>query len=174
MLSEIHLRFYEELNDYLPPDRRKREFSFQINERTTVRQMLRALGIPVAEVELVLVNGSSAGLFRKLKEGDRVSIYPVFESLDVRSLLRFRRRPLRRTRFVAQSSLSGLSFYLRFLGFDVLIEDPVRVAAAERKRRILLTSDPALIESGFSRICVVRKTGVREQLKEVLARLDLE
>jgi uncharacterized protein len=88
--------------------------------------------------------------------------------------LRFRSAPLRRTRFITQSSLSGLAFQLRKLGLDVLIEDPVGVAEAEKESRILLTRDPALTGSGFSRICVVRRTEVREQLKEVLARLGLE
>jgi uncharacterized protein len=173
MAGEMHLRFYEELNDYLPPDKRNREFAYPLNGKASIRQVLETLGVPVQEVELVLVNGLSDSLSRVLRAGDRVSVYPVFESLDVTSLLRIRKDPLRQTRFITDSGLSRLAFYLRFLGFDVLIEDPVSLAVAEEERRILLTTDPASLSSGLSRVYVVRKTEPREQLKEVLSRLDL-
>ena len=173
MADEILLRFYEELNNYLPPDKRKREFAFPLTGQTSVGQMLQVLGVPASEVELVLVNGSSAGLSRFLSTGDHVSIYPVFESLNVSSLLRLREGPLRNIRFVTDPDLSRLAFYLRILGFDVLIEDPVNPAAAEEERRILLTTDPAALKSGLSRVCVVRAMEPREQLDEILSRLDL-
>jgi uncharacterized protein len=174
MAAEIYLRFYEELNDHLAPDQRKREFAYPLNRGTSIRQLLQDLNVPSSEVELVLINGSSVGLSHFLKAGDRVSIYPVFESLDVKSVLKIRREPLRRTKFTAVGSLYGLASCLRSLGFDVLIESTVCVEHAEAGNSILLTTDPAMLYSGFSRIYVIQKTDPSEQLKEVLARFDLD
>jgi hypothetical protein len=49
----------------------------------TVRHMMEALGVPHTEVELILINGESAGFDRLLREGDRVAVYPTFEAFDV-------------------------------------------------------------------------------------------
>jgi hypothetical protein len=54
-------RFYEELNDFLAPERRGREFSSTCARRATTKHMIEALGVPHTEVELVLVNGESVG-----------------------------------------------------------------------------------------------------------------
>ncbi len=177
MPDEIYLRFYEELNDYLPPERRKRDFAWRLEKRTSVRDMLEAAGVPLSEVEFVLVNGSSADISIWLSAGDRVSVYPVFESFNVTPLLRFRPEPLRRTRFIIDSGLQRLAYYLRLLGFDAPVDSvsPEHAAhLAEEGRRILLTTDPALATApGLSRVYLVRGKQPREQLKEVLARLDL-
>ena len=63
-------RFYEELNDFLPPERRQREFDCHCAETATVKHMIEALGVPHTEVELVLVNGESVPFGRRLLESD--------------------------------------------------------------------------------------------------------
>src|SRR5882724_8575676 len=88
-------RFYEELNDFLAPARRRREFSAPCARAATTKHMIEALGVPHTEVELVLVNGESVGFDRLLADGDRVAVFPVFEVFDVTPLLRLRERPLR-------------------------------------------------------------------------------
>lgn len=110
-------RFYEELNDFLPPERRKRAFDCRCAEAAIVKHMIEALGVPHTEVELVLVNGESSGFDRLLQEDDRGAVYPRFEALDVTPLLRLRQRPLRLTRFVADAHLGGLARLLRMAGF---------------------------------------------------------
>jgi hypothetical protein len=57
-------------------------------------------GVPHTEVDLILVNGRSVGFDHRLEDGDRVSVYPVFEALDVTPVVRLRPRPLREPRFV--------------------------------------------------------------------------
>ena len=174
MSEEIYLRFYEELNDYLTPERKKREFAYQFDGVIDLRQMLQALAVPASEVELILVNGSSADLSYFLFPGDHVSVYPVFESFDVKSLLRIRREPLRRIRFITEPDLSPLVSYLGSLGFDAVVENPVRIAETlGEERRILLTADPAFLNRGLTRVYVVRKRDPKEQLEEVLSRFDL-
>jgi uncharacterized protein len=177
MSDQIHVRLYEELNDYLPVSRRKRRFNYTSNGITTVNELLRALGVPCAEVEIVLVNGDSVEFSHILHAGDFVGIYPVFESLDVSSLVRVRSKTLRRTRFLIESDLAGLGLHLRELGFDVLDSDmwPLeqRIRICEHERRIFLTKDPDLLNAGFSRIYVVCADTSKHQLLEVLARLDI-
>jgi uncharacterized protein with PIN domain len=67
--------------------------------------------------------------------------------------------------------LPRLAFYLRLLGFDAFLGNPVR--SGEGDRRILLTRNAALSHSGLSRIFVIRRETPRMQLKEVLRRFDL-
>src|SRR3954465_2509688 len=92
-------RFYEELNDFLPPARRGHEFASPCARAATTKHMIEALGVPHTEVELVLLNGESVGFDVRLQEGDRVAVYPKFEALDVTPLLRVREHPLRSLRF---------------------------------------------------------------------------
>lgn len=54
-----HFRFYEELNDFLPPGRRKRTFAHDCGRGATVKHAVEALGVPHTEVEVILVNGES-------------------------------------------------------------------------------------------------------------------
>ena len=55
-------RFYGELNDFLPRERRGREIATPCARMATTKHMIEALGVPHTEVELVLVNGEAAGL----------------------------------------------------------------------------------------------------------------
>ncbi len=82
-MIEISLRVYAELNDYLPEELRKKEFKLSLQENSTVNDILLKLGIPKQEVHLVLINSENSLLDRILKHGDRVSIYPIFETIDI-------------------------------------------------------------------------------------------
>ncbi len=49
-------RFYEELNDFLPLQRRKRDIAFVCAPGVTVKHVIEALGVPHTEVEVILAN----------------------------------------------------------------------------------------------------------------------
>ena len=171
-------RFYEELNDFLAPLRRRREFTVPCARAATTKHMIEALGVPHTEVELILVNGVSAGFDRLLQDGDRVAVYPRFEAMDVSPLLRVREHPLRETRFVADAHLGGLAHMLRMLGFDTLYDnhfhDDAIVAICEREGRIVLTRDRELLKRrSVTHGCYVHALKSAAQLREVVARLDL-
>jgi uncharacterized protein with PIN domain len=177
-MALANFRFYGELNDFLPPGKRRGAFDCVCARGATVKHAIEALGVPHTEVELILVNGESVDFSRVVHEGDRVSVYPVCESLDVTPVLRVRAEPLRRTRFIADAHLGALSKYLRMLGFDTLYdngytdEQIARVAADEQ--RIVLTRDRALLmRKLISRACYVRAVRPRQQLQEIVSRLDL-
>jgi hypothetical protein len=178
MKPEIHLRLYEELNDFLPPDKRKHRFNYRLKKGSDVASLLAELGVPCGHVELVLVNGDSTDFSHLLKSGDFVGIYPVFESFDVSSLIRVRKKPLRPIRFLVGPRLVRLARYLRSLGFDTLdgsewsLDKIIRTT--HKERRILLTRDPALMtHPKLTRRYLVQETAPRRQLIEVLRRFDL-
>jgi len=171
-------RFYEELNDFLAPDRRGREFSYSCARRATTKHMIEALGVPHTEVELVLVNGESVGFDRLVSDGDRVAVYPKFEALDIAPVLRVRAQPLRVTRFVADAHLGGLARLLRMSGFDTLYDNHFRDDEIERivsaAGRIVLTRDRDLLKRrAITHGCYVHALRSNEQLREIFDRLDL-
>jgi uncharacterized protein with PIN domain len=177
-MATATFRFYEELNEFLAPERRGREFACRCARAATTKHMIEALGIPHTEVELVLVNGESVGFERVLAEGDRVAVYPKFESLDITPLLRVRDRPLRVTRFVADAHLGGLAHLLRMTGFDTLYDNQFCDEEVERlalaQERVVLTRDRELLKRrGISHGCYVHALHSEQQLREVFDRLDL-
>jgi uncharacterized protein with PIN domain len=171
-------RFYEELNDFLPPARRKREFTCQCARDATTKHMIEALGVPHTEVEFILLNGESVGFNRILRQDDRVAVYPKFEALDITPLLRVREHPLRVMRFVADVHLGGLARLLRMAGFDALYEphyqDEEIAAISVRDTRVVLTRDRALLmRKEITHGCYVHALKPSEQLREIVDRLDL-
>ena len=171
-------RFYEELNDFLPPSRRKKEFSCLCAQAATTKHMIEALGIPHTEVEFVLVNGESVGFDRMLEEGDRVSVYPRFVSVDVPPLIRVREYPLGNPRFIADAHLGGLAKMLRMMGFDTLYDnnfhDDEIVALAGKEGRIVLSRDRELMKRrNVTQGCYLHAQKAAQQLREIVERLDL-
>ena len=171
-------RFYEELNDFLAPERRKRSFEHVCARRATVKQAIEALGVPHTEVEIVLVNGESTGFSRLVREGDRIAVYPQFEALDISGLIRVREKPLRRTRFIADAHLGLLAKYLRILGFDTIYardDTDSRIAEiAAAQRRVVLTRDrDLLMHRRITHGVYIRHARPKRQLEQVIDRLDL-
>ncbi|HLX00871.1 MAG TPA: Mut7-C RNAse domain-containing protein [Trinickia sp.] len=171
-------RFYEELNDFIARPLRRRSFSCACAPAATAKHMIEALGVPHTEVELILVNGESVGFERILQDGDRVAVYPKFEALDIRPLLRVRAEPLRTIRFVADAHLGGLAQLLRLAGFDTLYDNHYADAAIEAlaatEQRIVLTRDRELLKRRtITHGCYVRALKPEAQLREIFGRLDL-
>lgn len=171
-------RFYAELNDFLSSVRRQKDTTVACAENATVKQAVEALGVPHTEIEVILVNGESVDFSRRVEEGDRVAVYPVFEAVDVRPILRLRAEPLRIVRFLADAHLGRLARYLRMLGFDSLYENALRdrdlIRISTGEGRVLLTRDRELLmHRGLTHGIYVRGTRPREQLAYVVDRLDL-
>ena len=173
------LRFYEELNDFLPPELRKRDFDIEIDRSRSVKDAIESVGVPHPEVDLILVDGVSVDFTHLLRGGERVSVYPMFERLDITPLLRLRPRPLRDPRFVADVHLNKLARHLRMAGFDTLCEpdwdDDRIVAESIAQRRTILTRDKRMLQrSEVERGYFVRSIYADRQLAEVLHALQLE
>jgi hypothetical protein len=171
-------RFYDELNDFLAPERRRRSFDCPCARAATTKHMIEALGVPHTEVELVLVNGESVDFDRLLADGDRVAVYPKWEALDITPVLRVRQRPLRVTHFIADAHLGGLARLLRICGFDTLYDvhfDDGHIAAVScQEGRIVLTRDRDLLKrKEITHGCYVHARKTEQQLREIADRLDL-
>jgi uncharacterized protein len=171
-------RFYAELNDHLPPGVQYRPVEKRLLLPASVKDMIESFGVPHTEVDLVLVNGESSDLSRLVRNGDRVAVYPVFDSLDITPVLRLRPQPLRDPRFVLDVHLGRLASYLRMLGFDTVYSncasDPELVAISVQQGRILLTRDRGLLKhSAVTRGYWPRETDSRRQVEEVVKRFDL-
>jgi len=171
-------RFYEELNDFLPRHQRKHDILFSFTEHPAVKDPIEALGVPHTEVDLIIVNGQSVGFDYRLQQGDRVAVYPVFESLDISPIVRLRPQPLRNTAFVLDAHLGTLARLLRLLGFDALYrndfgdQEIIRLALASQ--RIILTRDRRLLQAKVvTHGYWLRSINPEEQARAVLRRFDL-
>ncbi len=177
-MNRVLFRFYAELNDFLEDGRRYRSFVREFLTPVPVKDAIEGLGVPHTEVDLVLVNGESVDFSHPVADGDRVSVYPMFESIDITPVLRVRPEPLREPRFVLDIHLGRLAAYLRMAGFDSLYrndwQDAELAAVSSGERRILLTMDRGLLKrSEITHGYLVRETDPHRQLEEVFRRFDL-
>ena len=177
-MSITRFRFYEELNDFLPAENRKITFPYHFNGRPSVKDSIEALGVPHVEVDLILVNGQSVDFARHLLDGDRVSVYPVFESFDVTDVTHLRPQPLRRPQYILDVHFGGLARYLRMLGFDTTYntnwDDNEIIEMSVQEKRIILTHDIELLKDGrVAHGYWVRSSGTHNQVREVFKRFDL-
>lgn len=172
-------RFYAELHDLLPPDRRARSFEHAFDGTPTVKDRIESLGVPHTEVDLVLVDGRSVGFDHRLRGGERVAVYPVFEALDIQPAVRLRPTALRDPRFILDVHLGRLAADLRGLGFDTRYgndwSDECIVETALAEHRIILTRDVGLLKDGrVTHGRFVHATEPLAQLREVVSRFQLE
>lgn len=174
----ILIRFYEELNDFLPIEKRKKEFIHPLFGNPSIKDLIESLGVPHPEIDLILVNGQSVDFTYRVQNGDRISVYPAFELLNITPLLRLRPAPLRHSAFLLDINLGKLARKLRLLGFDSLYrndyDDPTIIRLAREQNRIILTRDIGLLKnSAVQRGYWVRSTQSNEQITEVVNKFDL-
>ena len=177
-MSAAQFRFYAELNDFLPDDNRGRELTRFFSVSGSVKDFVESFGVPHTEVDLVLANGKPVDFSYPVRDGDRVSVYPVFESLDISSVSRVRPVPLRALRFLLDVHVGRLAAYLRMAGFDALYgnqaSDAELASIVAREGRVLLTRDRFLLmRTAVDRGYWVRSTEPKQQLLEVVKRFDL-
>jgi uncharacterized protein len=178
-MKKIYIRFYEELNDFLPEEKRKKRFEHHYIDRTSVKDLIESLGVPHTEVDLILANGKSVGFKYLINDGDDISVYPVFESLDISDVQHLRAKPLRNPKFICDVHLGKLAKYLRMLGFDVLYENDysdeeiVRISLSEG--RAILTRDTGILKrNDVTHGYYLRNSNVQGQTEEVVKRFDLQ
>jgi hypothetical protein len=178
-MIKASFRFYAELNDLLPMDKRAVTFELEFPPGQTVKHMIESSGVPHTEVDLILANGEPVNFFFQLQQGDRVSVYPIFETLDITSLVKLRPEPLRVCAFVLDCHLGRLAAYLRLLGLDVLYRndysDEELAEISEKAKRICITRDRGLLKrKQISHGCLIHSLDPREQALEVVRRFQLE
>lgn len=175
---EVEIRFYAELNDFLPAENRQRAFRCGFFGSPSVKDTIEAIGVPHTEVDVILVNGMSVDFSELLNGGERVAVYPMFERFDISPLTRLRPAPLRISRFVLDVHLGALARHVRLLGFDAIWErdlaDDAIIDIAQDQKRIILTRDKGILKTGrVTHGYWVRATDPMEQLEEIIRALDL-
>ncbi|HZD54434.1 MAG TPA: Mut7-C RNAse domain-containing protein [Woeseiaceae bacterium] len=177
--NAAEFRFYAELNDFLPAEERQVAFHHSFEGTPSVKDTIEAIGIPHTEIDVILVNDRSVDFTYRLRGGERVSVYPVFERFDIADVTRLRPAPLRITSFVADVHLGTLARYLRLLGFDTTWErdlsDENIVERSAREERIILTRDRAILRHGrVTHGYWLRAIDPLRQLDEVVRALHLQ
>ena len=162
----------------MPEKHRFRDIRQIFQGSQTVKHLIESLGIPHTEIDLILVNGTSVDFSYIPKEGDLISVYPVFESFDISTLNRLRPTPLRDLRFVLDGHLGRLAAYLRMLGFDSLYRndysDEELAQISDTENRVLLTRDRGLLKrSQVTHGYLITTRDPRQQLLAVIHRFDL-
>ncbi len=179
MNKKVTLRFYEELNDFLSKEKRKNRFTQSYIYRVSIKDLIESLGVPHAEVDLILINGISVGFDYIINDDDDISVYPVFESLDISDVQHLRPKPLRKPKFICDVHLGKLSRYLRIMGFNVFyknnLEDDEIVKISLAEKRAILTRDLGILKRNeVTHGYYLRSTNVEEQVKEVINRFNLQ
>lgn len=177
-MAKVILRFYEELNCYLPEHLRKRDFEFEFKEEATIQAIIESLGVPSEEVDLILAEGQSIGFDYVAHTGERISVYPVFESINIAEVTCLPYRPLRSTKFVLDSDLEDLAAHMKQVGYDVRFDLSNSwgeiMAISQKERRIILTSHPALLKSKEVTHAILLPSAAPEiQLRGILDRLEI-
>jgi uncharacterized protein with PIN domain len=177
-MGHAYFRFYSELNDFMSVSNKQIPIRVELAGHETVKHLVEMLGVPHTEIDLLLVNGKSVDFDYQIRVGEFVSVYPMFESLDIRSISKVRQKPLRIPRFVVDIHLGKLAGYLRLLGFDTLyrndFEDDELADISSAEVRILLTRDRGLLKRKVViRGYIVREDDPKEQIREIVRRFDL-
>jgi uncharacterized protein with PIN domain len=179
MMSQVYFRFYAQLNFFLPQQRRQITFTHQVEEHSSIKDAIEALGVPHTEIQLILVNSEPVTFTYRVQPEDRISVYPPFRSIDILPLMdHLLGVSSAEIRFVLDVHLGRLAAYLRMLGFDTLYrndyadEQLAQISSAED--RIVLTRDLGvlkrkLVKQGY----YVRETNPERQLAEVLRHFNL-
>ena len=174
----VRVRFYEELGFFLKDEHKKRIVETEASEGQTVKDLVESFGVPHVEVDLILVNGDPVDFSYQVREGDFISVYPVFERLDISGVTGLRPAPLRETKFLADVHLGTLARRLRFLGFYTeysrSADDDYLAERCAENGLILLSRDRQLLMRRIvARGIYIRATDPFEQVREVVRRLDL-
>jgi uncharacterized protein with PIN domain len=171
----IRLTFHGDLSFFLKAKTPKTER--HLSERTSIKDVIEACGVPHTEVDLILVNGSPVDFGAILTQDVEVDVYPPNE---MRSPVfpEDRLQVCGMEKFVADGHLGKLVRDLRLLGIDVTYdpaaEDRQLVKTASDEDRALLTRDRRLLMNAAVRHgYYLRSQDPLEQTAEVLRRFNL-
>jgi len=73
---KVELNVYATLARHLPEKLRQGVPALDVDEGTTIGDLLKELNIPTDQVKLVFLDGVHAGTDAVLKEGSRVGVFP--------------------------------------------------------------------------------------------------
>jgi uncharacterized protein len=175
MPFRAELNFHGDLSFFLKP--KKPRIERELTERTSVKDVIEACGVPHTEVDLILTDDKPAGFEKVLAQHTVVDVYGMgCERITFFAENRLQVREIRS--FVADGHLGKLVRDLRLLGLDVAYDrdaqDRQLVEIAAAQERALLTRDRRLLmHSAVRHGLYLRSQDPFEQTLEVLRRFEL-
>lgn len=73
---KIEVNLYATLSQYIPEGTKGPVHMADVEEGTTVKDLLRHLGVPTQSAKLIFVDGTHADLDALLEEGNRLGVFP--------------------------------------------------------------------------------------------------
>ena len=172
----VRLNLHGDLNFFVRSGARGRRIERSLGEKTSVKDVIEACGVPHPEVDLILVNGQPVDFDYAIASDADIELYPV----GIRSTnCKEQRLQISTDRtFVADGHLGRLARNLRLLGFDVAYdpnaEDRQLLCTMKSEDRALLTRDRRLLMHAVVRTGYCpRSQNADEQTVEVIRRFDL-
>ncbi len=171
----VRLTFHGNLAFFLK--RKPAQLERCLTERTSVKDVIEACGVPHPEVDLILVNARPVDFSRVLESESSLEVFPI-ESEPVTSFTEHRLQTHKIAKFVADGHLGKLVRNLRLLGIDVNYDrdadDRMLVKVSSEEERALLTRDRRLLmHAGVRHGRYLRSQNPLEQTVEVLHRFNL-
>ena len=174
--STVRLNLHGDLDFFVRSGARGRRIERNLGEKTSVKDVIEACGVPHPEIDLILVNGQPVDFDYAIASDADIELYPVGTGSTI-----FKEKRLQistEKTFVADGHLGRLTRNLRLLGFDVAYdpnaEDRQLLCTMKRENRALLTRDRRLLMHAVVRTgyCPRSQNG-DEQTVEVIRRFDL-
>ena len=81
-MASASVRFYGSLNDFLPAARRQSTLVCAFKESPSVKDLVESLGVPHPEIDLLIVDGQSVDFTYRVRDGNRVAVYPRIRAFD--------------------------------------------------------------------------------------------
>jgi hypothetical protein len=178
VMDKAYFHFHSELTYFLPRKQKNAVIEHCFDWRASIKDMIESLGVPHAEVELMVVNGVSVDFSYIVQPGDQIEVYSRWDAVAIMPRLALRPPRPDPARFVLDVHLGRLAAYLRMGGFDTLYrndyDDEELAQISNSEERILLTRDIGLLKrSMVIQGYFIRETNPRRQLAEVMGRFDL-
>jgi uncharacterized protein with PIN domain len=174
--STIRLNLHGDLDFFVRSGARGRRIERSLGEKTSVKDVIEACGVPHPEIDLILVNGQPVDFDYAIASDADIELYPVGTRFTI---FKDKRLQIATDRaFVVDGHLGTLTRNLRLLGFDVAYdpnaEDRQLLCTMKRENRALLTRDRRLLMHAVVRTGYCpRSQNADEQTVEVIRRFDL-
>lgn len=152
--------------------------SAEIQVGQNIKDLIESFGIPHTEVSLILVNTEPVDFSYKLKNMDKITVYPKFYQFDISKISPINDYNFEEYKFVLDVHLGKLAKNLRMLGFDCKYEnnydDLQIINIGVNENRIILTRDVGILK--FAKVkyaYLIKSQDHIEQAREVVQRYNL-
>ena len=88
---QITVKLHASLRPYGRSDSKDGLFLLETSKKTSIREVMRELGIPPEKVRMILLNGRGADSESVLSNGDRLALFPPEMAFNMYVAISFRR-----------------------------------------------------------------------------------